>query len=241
MRKETKTTVSDDADKQFSSNNSDWINETSSNDVALHDSYPHSFPITVPIRNDQSRMESHTAGIEMATAESFSSSSDANSVAPFEMKLRYQNVTSSTDLTPYRTSEALNAKNATFKVLDNCLKQSLNDIARRQPNHRQVFEILRNKAKYTERAARTGNEIDDYGKYRTKISLPTNEFWRYVTFPKDASPTIAGVAKRVHRMRRLNGFRTSLRKSRKHAKSDGDINENLRQFYGVEKNEAGAK
>ncbi|XP_050464056.1 uncharacterized protein LOC126858071 [Cataglyphis hispanica] len=232
--KETETTVSDDADKQFSSSNSDWINETSSNDVALHDSYPQSFPITVSVKNDHSRIESQTA-------ESFSSSSHANSVVPFEIKLRYQNVTSPTDLTPYRTSEALNARNATFKVLDNCLKQSLNDIARRQPNHRQVFEILRNKAKYMERAARTGNEIDDYGKYRTKISLPTNEFWRYVTFPTDASPTIPGVAKRVHRMRRLNGFRTSLRKSRKHAKSDGDINENLRQFYGVEKNEAGVK
>ncbi|KAL6446935.1 hypothetical protein ACFW04_001375 [Cataglyphis niger] len=236
LRKETKTTVSDDADKQFNSSNSDWINETSSNDVALHDSYPQSFPITVPVKNDHSRVESHTAGIEIATAESFSSTA----VVPFEIKLRYQNVTSSTDLAPYRTSGE-NAKNATFKVLDNCLKQSLNDIARRQPNHGQVFEILRNKAKYTERAARTGNEIDDYGKYRTKISLPANEFWRYVTFPTDASPTIPGVAKRVHRMRRLNGFRTSLRKSRKHAKSDGDINENLRQFYGVEKNEAGVK
>ncbi|KAM0729461.1 hypothetical protein ACS0PU_003338 [Formica fusca] len=241
LRKETKTVVSDDVDKlMLSSNNSDWINETSSNDVTLYDSHPQSFPITVLVEDDRSRVES-TTGIEIATAENFSSSSDANSVVPFEIKLRYQNVTSSTDLTPYRSSDALNAKNATFKVLDNCLKQSLNDIARKQPNRSQVFEILRNKAKYTERAARTGNEIDDYGKYRTKISPPMNEFWRYVTFPTDAPPTIPGVAKRVHRMRRLNGFRTSLRKSRKHAKLDGDINENLRQFYGVEKNEAGVK
>ncbi|XP_070166725.1 uncharacterized protein [Polyergus mexicanus] len=240
LRKETKTIVSDDVDKlMLSSNNSDWINETWSNDVALHDSQ--SFPITVPVENDHSRVESHTMGIEIATAENFSSSSDANSVVPFEIRLRYQKVASSTDLMPYRSGNALNAKNATFKVHDNCLKQSLNDIARKQPNRSQVFEILRNKAKYTERAARTGNEIDDYGKYRTKISPSTNEFWRYVTFPTNAPATIPGVAKRVHRMRRLNGFRTSLRKSRKHAKSDGDVHENLRQFYGVEKNEAGVK
>jgi len=207
--------------------------------VALHDSHPQPFLITVPVGNDHSKVESHTTGIEITTIENFTNSSDTNTIVPFEIKLRYQNVTSSTDLTPYRSSDAFNAKNTTPKILDNCLKQSLNDIARRQPNRSQVFEILRNKAKYTERAAR--NEIDDYGKYRTKISPPTNEFWRYVTFPTDAPLTIPGVAKRVYRMRRLNGFRTSLRKSRKRAKSDGNVNENLRQFYDIEKNEVGVK
>lgn len=220
-------------------NNSNWTNETSSNNVALHDSHPQPFLITVPVGNDHSKVESHTTGIEITTIENSTNSSDTNTIVPFEIKLRYQNVTSSTDLTPYRSSDAFNAKNTTPKILDNCLKQSLNDIARRQPNRSQVFEILRNKAKYTERAAR--NKIDDYGKYRTKISPPTNEFWRYVTFPTDAPLTIPGVAKRVYRMRRLNGFRTSLRKSRKRVKSDGNVNENLRQFYDIEKNEVGVK
>lgn len=206
--------------------------------MALHDSHPQSFPITVPVGNDHSKVKSHTTGIEITTIENSSNSSDTNTIVPFEIKLRYQNVMSSTDLTPY-PSDAFKAKNTTFKILDNCLKQSLNDIARRQPNRSQVFQILRNKAKHTERAAR--NEIDDYEKYRTKISPATNEFWRYVTFPTDAPLTIPGVAKRVYRMRRLNGFRTSLRKSRKRAKPDGNVNENLKQFYDVEKNEVGVK
>ncbi|KMQ89598.1 hypothetical protein RF55_10755 [Lasius niger] len=236
--KETKTTVSaaDDINKLRCSNSSDLINETSSNNIDLHD--PQSFPTTVSVENDASRVESNTIRIEVATVKNSSSSNDANSVVPFEIKLRHQNVTSSsTDLTPNRSSDAsLNAKNVTFKVLDNCLKQSLNDIARRQPNRSQVFEILKNKAKHTERAARKGNEIDDYERYRTKISSPTNEFWRNVTFPTDAPFT-----KRTYRRWGLNGFRTSLRKSRKRAKSDVNADEKLRQFYGVEKNEAGLK
>ncbi|XP_072747835.1 uncharacterized protein [Anoplolepis gracilipes] len=237
LRQETKSTVSD-AEKLCCSNNSDWMNESSSNNVALHDSHPQSFLTIVPVETDHSRIESHITGIEIATIENSSSSSDTNSDVPFKIKLGYQDVTSSTDLTPYSSSDAVKAKNATFKVLDNCLKQSLNDIARRQSNRTQIFEILRNKAKYTERAVRTGIEIDDYEKYRTKISPPTNEFWKYVTFPTDSPLTISGIGKRVYR---LNEFKKSLRKSRKRAKSDGNVNENLRQFYGVEKNEAGVK
>lgn len=227
-----------DADELHYWNNSNWTNETSNNNVAL-DLHPQSFPITVPVGNDHSKVESHTTGIEITTIENSSNSSDTNTTVPFEIKLRYQNVMSSSDLTPYRPSVASNAKNTTYKILDNCLKQSLNDIARKQSNRSRVFQILRNKAKHTERAAR--NEIDDYDRYRTKISPPTNEFWRYVTFPTDAPPTIPGVANRAYRMRRLNGFRTSLRKSRKRAKSDGNVNESLKQFYDVEENGVGVK
>lgn len=211
--KETKKKIillaTNDTSKLRPSNISDFINETLNNNVDSHDS--------------------NTTRNEIATIKNSSSSNDSD--VPFEIRLIYQNATqSSTDLIPYRTDDAsLNSKNVTFRVLDNCLKQSLNDVARRQPNRGQVFELLKNKAKYIERATLRGNKIDDYEEYRTRIS--PNEFWRY-TFSTDAP-----FAKRP-RMWGSNGFRTSLRKSRKRAKPDTNVNENLRQFYGVEKNEA---
>ncbi|XP_029169522.1 uncharacterized protein LOC114939395 [Nylanderia fulva] len=213
--KETKKTAlssaADDTSKLLPSNIS-WINETFNNNVDPYDS--------------------STTRTDTTTVKNCSSSS----VVPFEIRLKYENVTQSpTDLTSNRPENtSLIPRNFTFKILDNCLKQSLNDIARRQPNRGQVFEFLKNKAKYSERAAPRENEIDDYEGYRTRISSPTNEFWRYAS----AFSTDAPFAKRAYRMWGSNRFRTSLRKSRKRAKSDVNVNENLRQFYGVEKNEA---
>lgn len=208
-KKKTTLLAANDTSKLRPSNISDCINETPSNKLDPHDT--------------------NTMKNEIATVKNSN-----DTVASFEIKLVYQNATqSSTDLTPYRPDDAsLDSKNATFRVLDNCLKQSLNDVARRQPNRGQVFKFLKNKARYNERAAPRDNEIDDYEGYRTRIS-PTNEFRRYAA----AFSTDAPFAKRAW-MWGSNGFRTNLRKSRKRGKSDANVNENLRQFYGGEKNEA---
>lgn len=147
------------------------------------------------------------------------------------------NVTSSIDLGAATAYYPGNARKAALKVLGNCLKQSLKDIVRRQPDGK-VFEIAKDKARHSERATRKGNEIDNRTVLR--ITPPTNEFWRYVTFPTKA-PAATSIVAPAYRMRELSRYRTGQRKPRKRVKLNNDLYESFRRFYGVDKNEEGIK
>lgn len=214
--------------------------ETSSDNAHCRCSCMDSFPNDVArlaTESDCSRIKSDATEIEIATMKNLSSPDGTTTVVP--PTATRQNVTSSIDLGAATTYYPGSAKKAAFRILGNCLKQSLKDLARQRPSSK-VFEIVKNKAKYT--AALKGNEIDDRGGDRAviRMSPPMNEFWRYVMLPTRAPLTVASNAP-AYRMRGLSGFRTDPRRSRKNARLNSDIYESFRRFYGVDKNERGYK
>ncbi|XP_028047805.2 uncharacterized protein LOC105831089 isoform X2 [Monomorium pharaonis] len=234
---ETTTTVSSTARETSqphcpSSNNSLGA-EISCGNANRHCSRTDSFPNGVTATKDGcSRMKSNATVIEIgAMKKNVSGPSGTTTVIPSDATR--QNVTSSLSIDPG------NAKKATFNILGNCLKQSLKDFVRRRPSGRRVFENVRDKAKYGELV---GNEIDGRGGDGTliRITPPTNEFWRYVTFPTRA-PLIVPVSVRpAYRMRGLSGT-AGPRKSRKRVKLNNDIYESFRRFYDAGRNKEGIK
>jgi hypothetical protein len=110
-----------------------------------------------------------------------------------------------------------NYSNATFstqiasRILDNCIKHSSKETARKRGTGNKIYENLKRQS-----ATRGGNEV--YVRNRSRISPATKEFWRYVTLPAPAPFTIPNVA-RVYRMQRLNRSRKSAGKSRKRSDS----------------------
>lgn len=216
--------------------------ETSSDNAHCHCSCTDSFPNDVArlaTESDCSRIKSNATVIEITTMKNLSSPDGTTTVVPPTRGTLRQNVTS-IDLGAATTYYPGSAKKAAFRIRGSCLKQSLKDLARQQRPSSKIFEIMKNKPKYT--AALKGNEIDDRGGDRTviRISPPTNEFWRYVTFPTRAPLTVASITS-AYRMRGLSGFRTDPRRSRKRARLNSDIYESFRRFYGVDKNEGGYK
>lgn len=223
---ETTTTMSaanETSQPHCPSSNNSLGAKISSDNANRHCSCTDSFPNEVTRSATKgSRMKSNATVIEIAAMKkNVSSPSGATTVVPSDATR--QNITSSIDPGAATAYYPGNAKKATLKILSNCLKQSLKDLVRRQPSGK-VFEIARDKAKYSERAALSGNEIDDRGRDRTviRISPPINEFWRYVTFPTRAPLTLGSIPP-AYRMRGLSGLRTDPRKSRKRVKLNNDI------------------
>lgn len=230
--RETRTTVSETSQPHCPTSGNSL--GASSNDAKSHRSRtdPFSNDVTrLATKNDCPWIETNATVIEIATTKSPSSPSGATTVVPSGATL--QNVTPSIDL-PAKTYYSGNAKKAALKMLGNCLKYPTKDVARQ--SSRKVFEIARNKTKYSGRAARR-TEIDDRERDResaVKVPPPTNEFWRHVTFPTRAPLTVVGPA---YRARGLGGPR----RSRKRTKLNNDIYEGFRRFYGVGKNEEGTE
>lgn len=210
--------------------------ETSSSNAKGRCSCTDSFPSVTRLatKDDCSRIKSNATVIESATMEASSSPSGTTTVSSDAPR---QNVTAPIDLDAAAYYSG-NAKKAALKVLGNCLKYSLKDVARQSSG--KVFE--KDKTRYTERAARKDKEIGDRARdHRAviKISPSTNEFWRYVTFPTRAPLNVGSVAP-GYRVR-LSGLRAGPRKSRKRMKLNNDIYESFRRFYGVGRNEEGTK
>lgn len=190
-------------------------------------------------KNDCSWIETSATVIENATTKSPSSPSGATTVVP--SGATRQNVTSPIDLPATRYYSG-KAKKTPLKVLGNCLKYPPKDVARQ--SGRKVYEIVKNRTRYGGRAARRTNEIDDERDQRAavEISPPTNEFWRYVTFPTRGPPLANGSLTPAYRARGSGGLRRSgPRRSRKRTKLTNDIYESFRRFYGIGRNEGGTK
>lgn len=217
--------------------NSSEVSSNNANHCSCTDSFPNNVTRLVT-KNDYPRTGSNATVIEIVTMKNLSSPNGTTTVIPSDATR--QDVTSLIHLDATTTRYPGDLKRAALKILGNCLKHSLKDVARRPS--RKVFEIVKDKAKYIERTARKLNEIDARGRNRTviRISPSTNEFWRYVTFPTRTPLTAASIAP-AYRMRKLGGLKMGSWKLRKRTKLNNEIYESFRRFYDVGKNEKDTK